>query len=259
MVPFVINALTFQHRFLDSLRLLTQPRNIVAFGLGLLAAILFVDPVFAAEAKKLVSVMPSMMPAEITQVIPVQRTPDLLFGLLIGVMLTASLYLFFIWVVIRDRSQILLMLLLLCLSINMASTNESMTQVMGLHDSAMLNLLQSYSLILAYLASLLFTYSFLEVETNAPEMRLPVLWSSGVLALILTLAVLRSDIHFLLPSLGAAAIGLVLATGLMTLRMGVSGSLSHITAFTAFLVGTQARPLHDLGIIAHTDTANNIM
>jgi len=207
------------------------------------------------------SFMPSMTTTEnaITTLIPINNTPDLIFGLFIGVMLTASAYLFFIWIAMRDRSQIFLLILLSSLAVNMGSTNESMRQLVGLYNTGMIDILQNYSLIFAYLFSILFTLSFLEVETNASFMR-PFLWgAAAAFLLLLAAASLRSDVRFIMPLFGLISTGFILVTGLMALRQQVSGALSHITAFTAFLIGGLALPLHDLGFIQGQETAKTFM
>lgn len=187
------------------------------------------------------------------------RAPDLVFGLFIGVMLTAATYLFFIWIVIRDRGQVFLMLLLLCLAVNMASTNDSMMALIGVYSDSMRNLLQSYSMILAHIFSIFFTYYFLEIDTNAPYMKIPLSITGGLLTLLLAYAAVdQRPIHFALPTLGALSVTVVLIAGLTALRLGVSGSLSHLTAFTCFLLGGLAGPLYDLGYIAHEATAQNM-
>ena len=63
-----------------------------------------------------------------------EKSTSLIFGLFLGVMLTASAYLFFIWVVMRDSGQVFLLCLLLCLSINIASTNDLLMTHMGFYN-----------------------------------------------------------------------------------------------------------------------------
>lgn len=186
------------------------------------------------------------------------RTPDIVFGLFTGVMLTAALYLFFIWIVIRDRGQVFLMLLLLCLAVNMASTNDTMMQALSIFNMTMRNLLQSYSMILAYFFSLFFTYYFLDIDNNAPFMKIPIFIFSGCLGLLLIYSSFdQTPIHFILPTLGVLSVSIILLTGLSTLRVGVTGSFSHLTAFLCFLAGNLAIPLYDLGYIIQLDTAKN--
>lgn len=177
-------------------------------------------------------------------------TPDLLFGLFIGVMITATLYLFFIWAVIRDKGQVFLMLLLTCLVINMASTNDTSAGLLQLETTAR-GLINTYSLILAYFFSIFFTYYFLEIDSNAPFMRTPLLATAVLLILLLVFAALNQDtVFFVLPFLGVLSTTFVLLTGVASLRVGANGGISHIIAFSAFLIGTLSPSLHELGFIS---------
>ena len=72
-----------------------------------------------------------------------EKFANLMFGLFTGVMLTASLYLFFIWIVMRDRGQVFLLLLLLCLGANVASTNDLLMNQLGLHGQTARDMLQN--------------------------------------------------------------------------------------------------------------------
>ncbi len=183
-------------------------------------------------------------------------TIDMLFGLSVGVMLTASLYLFFIWIVIRDRSQAYLIFFLLCLCANMASTNDLLMNALKIQSGAMRDLLQSYSLILSYIASLLFTHAFLDIDTNAPAMRLPLFGMAVVMFLLLGLAAINQQwLFFALPTLGAIALSLVMGAGLYAFSIGITGSFSHILAFTFFMAGGLATPLHQIGYLPDIQTA----
>ena len=59
----------------------------------------------------------------------------IIFGLFMGVLLTAAAYLFFIWIVMRDRGQVSLICLLVCLALYIASTNNILMDPMGLHTA----------------------------------------------------------------------------------------------------------------------------
>ena len=189
----------------------------------------------------------------------VNKPSDLVFGLFIGVMLTASIYLFFIWIVIQDRGQAFLMLLLLCLGINMASANDSLMEQLGLQNLAMRNLLQNYSMIFSYILSIYFTYYFLEIDLHVPVLRQPLFGLAILLLLFLVYAAFdQSLVHFALPTLGALTVTAVLAAGLGALRQDISGSLSHIIAFSIFLLGGLAKPLYDLGFFTDIETSKQL-
>jgi len=188
------------------------------------------------------------------------KSSGLVFGLFIGVMLTAAIYLFFIWVVIRDRGQVFLMLLLLCLGVNMASTNDQIIELVGLHSDLTRNLLQNYSMVLSYIFSIFFTLYFLEIDTHSPGLRIPLFLLAGLLLLLLVYAAFdQQPVHFALPTLGTMTLTAVLMAGLSSLQHGINGSLSHIIAFSFFLLGGLAMPLFDLGLIAEAETSNRLI
>lgn len=253
-MPFFIRTSAYIKAFLRSISK-AEAFTLLFFVIGAL----FLWPFDAMAAQQNHSVIiPAALADQAYIATTTEQTPDLVFGLFIGVMFTASLYLFFIWAVIHDRGQVFLILLLLCLGANMASTNDSATRILGLYNQNMLDLLQSYSMILAYFFGLIFTYHFLEIETNAPTMRTPLFVATVTLLILLAGTFLNADlVRFLLPLVGAVCLIIILASGLAALYAGADGSLSHITAFFAFLIGTMAAPLYNLGLIPYAESANN--
>jgi len=226
-------------------------------GLFLFFVSAFLAPALAAEPG--FSMMPDTAALLNESAARLPFSPDIIFGLFIGVMITASLYLFFIWVVLRERVQIFLMLLLVSLGLNMASTNGSVLLLLGLEHGTMIALLQSYSMIAAYILSLYFTSTFLELDTTAPMMKVPMALIGGVLVLLLvTTAFDQRPAQYLLPVFGSLAIGSILVSALIALWRGVSGSLSHLLAFSFFLLGGMAGSLYDLGFVPSEDMSKNL-
>ncbi|MDD3183499.1 MAG: ATP-binding protein [Alphaproteobacteria bacterium] len=253
-MQFLKRTIDNHSRFLRSV----SSAEILALLFFVIGCLLFFPlDVYAATQNYSVVVPGSLIDQPLT-VDATERTPDLIFGLFIGVMFTASLYMFFIWVVIHDRGQVFLILLLLCLGTNMASTNESMTQLLGLYNQGRLDLLQSYSMILAYFFGLIFTYHFLEIETNAAKMRPAIFGAASILLILLFVTTFfQGFVHVLLPIIGVICTIVILVSGLASLYAGASGGLSHITAFSAFLIGTMATPLYDLGLLSYPESAKN--
>ncbi len=233
----------------------------ILFGIALIAVLFLaaLHPALAATsdiATTATAVIPTVIDSTNANA---GEASGLFFGLFIGVMLTAALYLFFIWIVIHDRGQVFLMLLLLCLAINMASTNDQLMEMMGLHSQVMQNLLQNYSMIMSYILSIFFTYYFLEIEAEAPDLRMPLFVLAGLLLLLLIFAALDQRlVHFALPTLGTLTMACILVAGMIAMWRGVSGSLTHSLAFTFFLFGGLAGPLYDLGYIDLPQTSNNL-
>ncbi len=223
---------------------------------------LWAVPGWAAGEKPISAVLPSAM-TPVGAVLGVNaqpaQIPDMVFGLFVGILITAALYLMFIWIVIRDRAQFFLMLLLLSLAVHMGSTNDSLMQMVGIYSGALRHLLQTYSMILAYFFGLFFTYYFLEIDVNAPAFRPLVVLSGGGLFLLLAVASWMPQlVQFILPTLGTLAVAVILVSGLVAMQAGVGGAISHLTAFGSFLVGSLATPLYDLGYIERLESAKNL-
>ena len=184
---------------------------------------------------------------------------SLIFGLFIGVMLTASAYLFFIWIVMRDRGQVFLLFLLICLAANIASTDDLLMNQLGLHNNATRTLLSNYSMIFSSIFGVIFTYYFLEIDTHNSGFRIPLFMLAIMLLLLLMYSIIDQTLaHFALPTVNTLTISVVLAAGMVSLRQGISGSFTHITAFLFFLAGALAEPLYDLGFITNPQGANNL-
>lgn len=187
------------------------------------------------------------------------KTSSLIFGLFLGVMVTASAYLFFIWVVMRDRGQVFLLCLLMCLAANIAGTNDILMGQLGFYNISTRSILTDYSMIFSCLFSVFFTYYFLEIEVNNPNFRFPFIVLSGLLLLLLLSSVFNQTIvRFILPALSTITIAVILASGIASLRQGISGSFTHIVAFMFFLAGTLADPLYNLGYITTADSTKNL-
>lgn len=194
---------------------------------------------------------------------PQEKFGDLygiIFGLFIGIMTAASIYLLFIWLIIRDRGQVFLMLMLVFLGISVGTTNTVLMDYLGLQSDTMLGLLQNYSMILAYISGILFTWYFLDLDSNVPAMREPLLILSGLLLLTLLYSAFdQRPIRFALPTLGTLSLSAILVAGVITLRFRTIGSLTHITAFLFFLFGIVTEPMYDLGLITDARMGNNII
>ncbi len=189
----------------------------------------------------------------------IEESSELLLGLFTGVMMTAAIYMFFIWIVIRDRGQVFLMLFLVSLTVNMVSGNDFFIGLLDLDQATLRTLVQNFSMLFAYIFSIFFTYYFLEIDTNTPFMKYPLILLGVLLFLLLSLGGLQPYLFQLaLPVLGSISVTVVLLAGLAALRLGVSGSLSHVTAFLFFFLSNLVNPLKELGYIDYNHIAFNL-
>ncbi len=188
-----------------------------------------------------------------------ERLTNLLFGLFIGIITAASAYLFFIWMVMRDRGQIFLLGILMCLGGYMITTNGVVMNALGITNATARIMLTDYMIILSCISSLAFSYYFLELDIFAPGTRYPLMLMG-----IFLLGLLFYSIHdhvlvsFILPAVATVAVVGILISGLIGFRNQSSGSLVHIIAFIFFLVGTLSTSLYDLGWLSSLQQARNM-
>ncbi|MDD3030100.1 MAG: ATP-binding protein [Alphaproteobacteria bacterium] len=174
----------------------------------------------------------------------------LFFGLLIGVVLSAAAYLFFIWLVMHDRGQVFLIAFLLCLCVNIYSSNDLLMNKIGLLDANSRYFLVNFSLIASWIFALLFTFSFLELDINNPGFKIPFLLLGALLVFILFYSLIdRTLIYLAFPLIGTFVLGAILLAGVSGVYNRTSGSLIHIVAFTSLLGGILAEPAYVLGLL----------
>ena len=182
----------------------------------------------------------------------------LFFGLLIGAVLSATAYLFFIWVVMRDRGQVFLIIFLLCLCANIFSSNNLLMEKIGFSDPLQRDFVANLSLIASWVSALFFTFYFLELDINNPAFRLPFVLLGVFLLLFLIYSLLNPTLaYFAMPLIGTTIVAAVLVAGLSGVRNRTSGSLVHIIAFIFFLGGVLAEPAYVLGYLKTQGAVNN--
>lgn len=190
---------------------------------------------------------------------PNDRLDTMVFGLFIGVLLTAATYLFFIWIVMRDRGQAFLLCLLLSLCLYIITTNDDLMNLVSISNETVRNFLANYCIIFAIIFSATFTYYFLELDFYNPFFVYPLSFLGGLLVLLLVVMFFdKTPALLVLPVLSVATIGTILLAGVLSLRQRISGSLTHIIAFTFFLFGTLSDSLFEIGIVNTADDSHNV-
>ncbi len=184
---------------------------------------------------------------------------NLIFGLFIGILLTASAYLFFIWIVMRDRGQVFLLCLLISLTLYIIGTNDLLMNAIGLRSENTRTLLANYTVILSIMFGVTFTYYFLELDVYYQSFIYPLATLGGLLGLMLIALLFdAASVQLALPFLSVIAIATILTAGLAGMRHGISGSLTHIVAFIFFLCGTLTDSLYEIGWISDAGTSHNL-
>ncbi|MDD3370823.1 MAG: ATP-binding protein [Alphaproteobacteria bacterium] len=183
----------------------------------------------------------------------------LFYGLLIGAVLTAATYLFFIWMVMHDRGQVFLIIFLLCLSLNIFSANNLLMYRIGITDLNSKTFLSNLSLISSWISALYFSFYFLELDINAPGFKIPFIAIGIALLFVLFYSLIdHALIDYLLSMIGTIVIASILIAGLSAIQNGTSGSEVHTVAFGCFLMGVLAKPAYVLGYLETPEDVTSV-
>ncbi len=177
---------------------------------------------------------------------------SIVFGMLAGTLLTAATYLFFIWLVFRHLSQILLTFMLLLLTVHMVFTSHFIMNMVGFEDAVLQGYIRNGTLLGFFLICFGFTINFLDLESHLPNLRRALFGMMGLeaLGLISGSIFMREQLNDAMPIISALNMGIMLLIGLAAALRGISGSITHILAFAVFLVGSLAVPLQQTKLIA---------
>lgn len=163
--------------------------------------------------------------------------PALTAGIFLGIIVASFIYLLSTWFAVRDRSQIYLMLMLLCLMVHVAADTGYVDRMNG--DSVLSQFVTLSSLILFYIFSCIFTIIFLELDARGAFIRF---FHFGAIGILLIAALMAAfDLNFVIrvmPFLGLGVLLLLIMTSLISWMMRVSGSVAHLAAFGVVLVGS---------------------
>ncbi len=175
---------------------------------------------------------------------------QILFGALAGMLATAACYLFFIWLAIRDRSQIFLIVMLLALLVGLGlSTDQSFSSVY-LASANFLQFMRGTALLVFYAASCFFTLHFLETSTYSRGMAMAV--QATIVGLGVCFLLLATNTVFIsdrMVIVGLAVCCILLLAGLKGLLNGIPGSGTQMLAFTLLLFGSAGGPMAEWGLL----------
>jgi hypothetical protein len=97
------------------------------------------------------------------------RSEQLLFGALFGILTTVCIYLFFIWRVMRERCQIFLILMQLMITVYIASTSGFLSEYLWSGVPWIAGAVVQISILLVMITGLLFGRSFVDLDRLAPR------------------------------------------------------------------------------------------
>lgn len=162
---------------------------------------------------------------------------NMVAGTFLGIIAASFIYLLSSWLAVRDRSQIFLILMVLCLVVHMAGGRGFIGRIT--HNEVITLYIQHGSLLLFYLFSTIFSILFLEISERFRLFSLLLYTTTALLTGLLVLAALEvSAMISLMPFIGCAALGLIVLAGFRAWAGRVAGSFAHILAFGVVLIGT---------------------
>jgi PAS domain S-box-containing protein len=157
-------------------------------------------------------------------------------GAFFGIIAASFIYLLSTWFAIRDRSQVYLMLMLLCLLVHMAATGGYLNRLSD--NPLMIEFMKEGTLLLFYLFSTLFTLIYLEFDTTLP----PVRYSLYLLVTLqaFTIGIGAVDLAFVRPWISMAeliSLFALLVIGVIALLRRTGGAWAHLAAFSVVFLG----------------------
>ena len=175
----------------------------------------------------------------------------LMLGLLVGTMLTACCYLFFIWMVFRNLSQLLLIFMLLLLTGHMLFANPMVLQLFDIEASSIPALARNLAMVAFLLTCVAFTIDFLDLESNFPQLRHALFGfiAIQIVAMVVGAFMVQDFVYLLQTYIGPMTLGLLIMIGIAGINMGIPGSGTQVLAFGVFLAGLMAQPLRAMHII----------
>lgn len=179
------------------------------------------------------------------------RSGAIMFGALAGVLGTAACYLFFIWLAIRDRSQIFLIIMLFALLASLGLSPDAGTSGLSVGTPLFTQFCQYASLLAFYVASGFFTINFLDLASYSPfTVKLIKSTIGSLVVTFLLLAVNTVFFGYFMPSVGIYVCAVMLFAGLQGFVRRVPGSGTHMLAFALLIAGGLVTPLAQLGVVS---------
>jgi PAS domain S-box-containing protein len=186
------------------------------------------------------------------------RSEQLLFGVLFGILLTVCVYLFFIWQVMRELSQAWLILLQISLAFYIASVTGFLAEYLWSNLAWWNGFSVQLGILGVIVSGLCFTRSFLALDRHMPRLSRLLLGLAVLFTALIGLAAV--DLHrinVVLPYGGILVAVLFLYAGAGTAHRKREGGAVFLAAFSALVLGGLSRSLVDLAILPSTVVTEN--
>jgi PAS domain S-box-containing protein len=163
--------------------------------------------------------------------------PALTAGTFLGIITASFIYLMTTWFAMKDRSQVYLMLMLLCLMVHMTASSGYLDRFSNY--PLLISFMREGALLLFYLFSALFTILYLELDAVRAHIRYVLYVAMGALGIALLVTAIDTNFTTpFLPYVGLGVLFVLLVAGLNALLLRVGGAMAHLAAFGVVFLGT---------------------
>ena len=178
------------------------------------------------------------------------RSEQLLFGALFGILTTVCIYLFFIWRVMRERCQIFLILMQLMTTVYIASTSGFLGEYLWSGMPWIAGALVQITILLVMITGLLFGLSFSDLDRLTPRYTKALWGLVAALAILIPLGFIdRRMVNMALPWCLFIVVGAFLHASVTAIRNRLDGAVVFTAAFCALLIGGVSLSLLTLNVI----------
>lgn len=186
------------------------------------------------------------------------RVEQLLFGALYGILLTVCVYLFFIWKVMRDRSQAWLIMMELAVAWYIGSQSGFLAELVW--PGAGWDMLSSQMAIISVMiCALSFTRHCLRTDEQLPRLSVVLrLLAVGTAAFVLLAPADLRTFNRVMPYAAIVNCTVMLLVGLASLRARVEAAAVYMLAFLCLIMGGLLRALVDIGTVPATSLTLNL-
>src|SRR4051794_40168402 len=187
------------------------------------------------------------------------RSEQLLFGALFGILMTVCVYLFFIWRVMREPCQIYLILMQLMITVYIASTSGFLGEYLWSGMPWMAGVSVQISILLVFITGLMFGRSFGQIDRLNPCYGEALWVLIGALAILIPLGMIdRRLVNMALPWCVFVIISIFVHTSIIAIRSKFDGAVVFAAAFCALLTGGLSLSLLTLNLIPGNALTKNL-
>jgi PAS domain S-box-containing protein len=187
------------------------------------------------------------------------RSEQLLFGALFGILMTVCIYLFFIWRVMREPCQIYLILMQLMITVYIASTSGFLGEYLWSGMPWMAGVSVQISILLVFITGLMFGRSFGQIDRLNPRYGEALWVLIGALAILIPLGMIdRRPVNMALPWCVFVIIGIFVHASIIAIRGKFDGAVVFAAAFCALLTGGLSLSLLTLNLIPGNALTKNL-